>query len=97
MITQIELAILALVYAGAGAAMIRAIFLRREAIAAWRRAIGGEFDRKQHRFATELDLDRAKLPPEAARKLMESRRVLVAAFAALAAALALNFFVLRPR
>jgi hypothetical protein len=92
---QIELIILAFIYAGAGVAMIRAIFLRREAVSAWRNAIGGEFDRRQHRFATELDLDRARLPPEAARKLFESRRVLLAGIGALGIAMLLNAFVLR--
>ena len=97
MTVEIELLILAVIYAAAGVAIIRAVMLRREALKAWREAIHGQFDQHQHRFATELDLDRARLPPEAARKLMESRRVLLAAFSALAVAMALNVFVLRPR
>ncbi|MET0182218.1 MAG: hypothetical protein ABW199_04960 [Caulobacterales bacterium] len=96
-IVEIELVILALVYAGAGAAMIRAVFLRRDAVNEWRKAVGGEFDKRAHRFATELELDRAKLPPRAALKLLQSRRVLVAGIGALAIALFLNFLVLRPR
>lgn len=97
MTLEIELIIMALIYAGAGVAIIRAIFLRREAVQAWRAAIGGDFDRRQHRFATELELDRARLPPEAARKLLESRRALLAGVSALGVALLVNFFVLRPR
>ncbi len=97
MIVEIELLIVALIYAGAGVAMVRAIFLRRAALKAWRAAIGGQFDKRQHRFATELDLDRARLPPEAARKLFESRRVLAAGAGALGVAIILNFFVLRQR
>ncbi len=93
---EIELVILAFVYAGAGAAMIRAILLRRQAIAAWRRAAGGVFDRSAHRFANELEIDRApRLPAEARRKLFESRRVLAIGFGALLLALVLNFVVLR--
>ncbi len=94
---EAELIVLAAIYFAAGLAMIRAILLRREAVAAWRRAVGGEFDPRAHRFATELELDRARLPPEAARKLIESRRVLIAGIGALAVAFALNVFVLRPR
>jgi hypothetical protein len=93
----LELVVLAAIYAGAGVAFIRAFLLRREAVRAWRKAIGGSFDARQHKFATELDLDRARLPPEAARKLAESRRVLLAGAAALSIALLLNFWVLRPR
>ena len=97
MTIEIELIILACVYFGAGVAMVRAILLRQAAVRAWRASIGGQFDRKQHRFATDLDLDRAKLPPEARAKLIESRRVLLAGFGALFAAVVMNFFVLRPR
>jgi hypothetical protein len=93
----VELVILAVIYAAAGVAFVRAFLLRREAVRAWRKAIGGRFDPRQHKFATELDLDRARLPPEAARKLAESRRVMLAGAAALGIALALNFWVLRPR
>jgi hypothetical protein len=96
-VIEAELVLLALIYAGAGAAFVRAVILRREAVAAWRAAVGGEFDARQHKFATELDLDRARLPPMAARKLFESRRVLVAGGVALVIALALNAFVLRQR
>ncbi|MBL8550698.1 MAG: hypothetical protein JNJ73_12010 [Hyphomonadaceae bacterium] len=94
---EAELVILALIYAGAGVAFVRAVILRREAVAAWRQAAGGTFDKRQHKFITDLDLDRARLPPLAARKLIESRRVLVAGSAALMIALLLNFLVLRPR
>ena len=94
---QAELVILAVIYAGAGVAFIRAFLLRRAAVRAWRKAIGGSFDARQHKFATELDLDRARLPPEAASKLAESRRAIVAGAAALGIALLLNVWVLRPR
>lgn len=93
-VVEIELLILALIYAGAGVAMVRAIFLRREAVAAWRRAAGGVFDHKTQHLANELEIDRARLPPEAARKLFESRRVLAAGFGALLLAIVLNFIVL---
>jgi hypothetical protein len=88
------LVILALVYAGAGVAMVRAILLRHEALRAWRQAAGA-FDRVQHKFTAELDLDRARLPPPARAKLMQSRRVLAAGFGALILAILLNVFVLR--
>jgi hypothetical protein len=88
---------LVFIYAGAGVAFVRAVILRREALAAWREAVGGSFDTGQRRFITDLDLDRARLPPGAARKLIESRRVLVAGSLALMIALFLNFLVLRPR
>jgi len=93
-VIEIELIILALVYAGAGVAMVRAILLRHEALRAWRE-IAGPFDRAQHTFTTELDLDRARLPAPARQKLLESRRVLVAGFGALLLAIALNVLVLR--
>jgi hypothetical protein len=96
-LTAAELVILALIYAVAGAAFVRAALLRREAVAAWRAALGGTFDTRQHKFATELEIDRARLPPAAAKKLLESRRVLVAASVALLIALAINFYVMRPR
>ncbi|MGE0830143.1 MAG: hypothetical protein AB7O04_12440 [Hyphomonadaceae bacterium] len=97
LIIEMELVVLAVIYFGAGIAFVRAILLRRAAVREWRKAIGGEFDARAHRFATELELDRARLPPEAARKLLESRRVLVAGSIALFIALVLNFWVLRPR
>jgi hypothetical protein len=77
-VSTIEFAIVGLIFVGASAAMVRAILLRHEAVAAWRRAIGASFDADQHRFATYLDLDRARLPPEARAKLQESQRALFA-------------------
>ncbi|MBI1185923.1 MAG: hypothetical protein GC206_01035 [Alphaproteobacteria bacterium] len=97
LITEIELVIVAIIYAAAGLAFVQAFLLRRAAVRAWRKSIGGAFDKRQHRFATELEIDRARLPPEAQRKLMDSRRVLVAASLALAVALALNLYVMRSR
>ncbi|HWA22850.1 MAG TPA: hypothetical protein VG735_10685 [Caulobacterales bacterium] len=76
--STIEFAIVGLIFVGASAAMVRAVLLRHEAVAAWRRAIGANFDASQHRFATYLDLDRARLPPEAQAKLRESHRALFA-------------------
>lgn len=93
---EIELIILAAIYAGAGVAMVRAILLRREALAAWRRDAGGVFDHRVQRLANELEIDRApKLPPEAKRKLFQSRRVLAVGFGALLLAIVLNVVVLR--
>ncbi|NWG54550.1 MAG: hypothetical protein HXY28_12585 [Hydrogenophilaceae bacterium] len=97
LITEIELVIVAIVYAAAGLAFVQAFLLRRAAVREWRRAIGGRFDKRQHKFATELEIDRARLPPEAQKKLLDSRRVLVAASLVLMAALALNLYVMRPR
>ncbi|MGE0044610.1 MAG: hypothetical protein AB7J28_09080 [Hyphomonadaceae bacterium] len=96
-LVEMELVVLAVIYFGAALAFIRAYLLRREAVRAWRAAVGGNFDRGAHRFANELELDRARLPPEARAKLLESRRVLLAGTAALAIAMLLNFFVLRAR
>ena len=76
--TAIEFAIVGLIFVGASAAMVRAILLRHEAVAAWRRAIGTNFDAGQRRFATYLELDKARLPPEAQAKLRESQRALLA-------------------
>lgn len=97
LLTEIELLIVTLIYAGAGVAFIRSYLLRRAAVRAWRQSIGGPFDKRQHKFATELEIDRARLPPDAAKKLTESRRVLVAGAAALGVALLLNLYVMRPR
>lgn len=95
-VVEIELLILALIYAGAGVAMVRAMFLRREALAAWRRDAGGVFDHRVQRLANELEIDRApRLPLEAKRKLFESRRVMAAGFGALLLAIVLNVLVLR--
>jgi hypothetical protein len=93
-VVEIELVILAFIYAGAGVAMVRAVLLRHAALRAWR-SEAGVFDRGQHRFTTELDLDRARLPATAREKLMASRRVLSAGFGALLLAIVLSFFVLR--
>lgn len=76
--STLEFAIVGLIFVGASAAMVRAILLRYEAVAAWRKAIGASFDAKQRRFATYLDLDRARLPPEAQKKFRESQRALLA-------------------
>jgi hypothetical protein len=77
-VSTIEFAIVGLIFVGASAAMVRAVLLRHEAVAAWRRAIGANFDASQRRFATYLELDRARLPPEAQAKLRESQRALFA-------------------
>jgi hypothetical protein len=97
LITEIELVIVAVVYAAAGLAFIQAWLLREAAVRAWRKAIGGQFDKRQRKFATNLEIDRARLPPEAQKKLIDSRRVLIAGSLVLAAALALNLYVMRPR
>jgi hypothetical protein len=76
--STIEFAIVGLIFIGASAAMVRSILLRYEAVAAWRKAIGANFDASQRRFVTYLDLDRARLPPEARAKLQESQRALFA-------------------
>jgi hypothetical protein len=77
-VIAIEYLIVAMIFIGAAAAMVRAVLLRREAVSAWRAAVGGKFDARQRRFVTDLDLDRARLPPAALRKLTESRRALIA-------------------
>ena len=97
LITEIELVIVAVIYAAAGLAFIQAFLLRRAAVREWRKTIGGAFDKRQHKFATELEIDRARLPPEAQKRLMESRRVLLAGSVVLAIALALNLYVMRTR
>ena len=76
--STLEFAIVGLIFVGASVAMVRAVLLRHEAVAAWRKAIGTSFDASQHRFVTYLDLDRARLPPEAREKLRESQRALLA-------------------
>lgn len=78
MIPTVEFAIVGLIFVGASAAMVQAIVLRHEAVIAWRKALGATFDANQRKFATYLELDRAKLPPEAAAKLRDSRRALLA-------------------
>ncbi len=50
--STIEFAIVGLIFIGASAAMVRSILLRHEAVAAWRKAIGANFDTSQRRFAT---------------------------------------------
>ncbi len=74
----IEFAIVAAIFIGASVAMVRAILLRHEAVIAWRKALGKNYDASQRRFATYLELDRARLPPEASAKLKDSRRALLA-------------------
>ena len=59
-------------------AMVQAIVLRHQAVVAWREALGATFDANQRKFATYLELDRARLPREAAAKLKDSRRALLA-------------------
>ena len=73
----LEFVIVGLMFIGASAAMVRAILLRYEAVTAWRKSLGGVFDAKQRKFATYLDLDRARLPPEARKKLMQSQQALL--------------------
>lgn len=62
-----------------GIEMVRAVFLRRAAVSAWRESNGGAFDTHQRRFVTDLDLDRAKLPPASVALLHRSRRMIVIA------------------
>lgn len=78
MIVTIEFAIVGLIFIGAAVAMVQAIVLRHQAVIAWREALGATFDASQRKFATYLELDRAKLPPAAAAKLKDSRRALLA-------------------
>ncbi|MGE3302570.1 MAG: hypothetical protein AB7M12_05600 [Hyphomonadaceae bacterium] len=73
----LEFLLVALIFTGAAAAMLRAIWLRREAVSFWRASAGGKFDAGQCRFVTDLDLDRARLPANARAKLAESRKALV--------------------
>jgi hypothetical protein len=77
-VITIEFAIVGVIFIGASIAMVRAILLRYEAVAAWRKAIGANYDSAQRKFATYLELDRARLPPEALAKLKDSRRALLA-------------------
>ena len=63
-----------LIYAGLGALAVKSAYERREAARLWREAVGGGYDFAQKRFAVELELDRARLPPKAARMLHLSRR-----------------------
>jgi hypothetical protein len=82
------------VYVGLGAGFVRAVFQRREAVMIWRAAVGGAFDGHQGRFATELDLDRATLPPRAQLLLRESRRVVFGCSLVLLALLALQLWMM---
>jgi hypothetical protein len=77
-VIPLEFAIVGLIFVGASAAMVWAIVLRHEAVQEWRKSIGGTFDGRQRKFATYLDLDRARLPPAALKKLAESQRALLA-------------------
>jgi hypothetical protein len=77
-VIAIEFAIVGVIFAGASAAMVRSVLLRHEAVAAWRKALGRNYDAAQRKFATYLELDRARLPPEALSKLRDSRRALLA-------------------
>jgi hypothetical protein len=77
-IVTLEFAIVGLIFIGASVAMVQAIILRHQAVTAWRQALGATFDAKQRKVASYLELDRAKLPPEAAAKLKDSRRALLA-------------------
>lgn len=61
------------IYSGVGVLMLKAALDRRRAVARWRAAVGGDFDKTQRCFVTELELDRRRLPPEAERLLRLSR------------------------
>jgi hypothetical protein len=63
-----------LIYTGLGLLLVKSALERRAAAQLWREANGGPFDFKQKKFTTELELDRAKLPPAAARELQHARR-----------------------
>lgn len=95
LLTDIELLIVAVIYAAGGVAFIMSFLLRRAAVREWRKAIGGEFDKRQHKFATELEIDRARLPPAAQKKLTDSRRALLAGSIVLGIALLINIYVMR--
>lgn len=86
--------ILFALFAGLGVEMVRAILQRRKAIALWRDAVGGGFDAREHRFVTDLDLDRANLPPDARAMLQRSRRSLMVCLIAMAVLLAVQMIVL---
>lgn len=81
-------------FTGVGVEMVRAIFQRRRAIALWRSSVGGGYDARQHRFVTDLDLDRADLPPDARALLLRSRRSLLACLIAMAVLMAVQVFVM---
>jgi hypothetical protein len=81
-------------YVGLGLELLRATFKRRAALAAWRAAAGGAFDRGQHRFVTNLDLDGARLPEPARRLLKESRQSMAICGVILIALLALQLLLM---
>jgi hypothetical protein len=70
----LRLALLGVTYAGLGILFVKSHLERRAAVHLWRQALGGSYDHKQRRFATELELDRAKLPKSAAHQLRLSRQ-----------------------
>ncbi|MFZ4120911.1 MAG: hypothetical protein ACOYKM_04535 [Caulobacterales bacterium] len=61
------------IFGGVGVLMVKAALERRAAVSRWRAAVGGDYDKAQRCFVTELELDRRRLPPEAARLLRTSR------------------------
>jgi hypothetical protein len=69
-----RLVLLWAIYAGLGALAVKAALERKAATRLWREAVGGPYDFAQKRFVVELELDRATLPPKAARMLRLSRR-----------------------
>jgi hypothetical protein len=81
-------------YVGLGIEMLRALFKRRDALSAWRAAVGGDFDKGQRRFVTSLDLDHARLPKDAVRLLQQSRRTLALCSVVLVALLALQLLIM---
>lgn len=82
------------IYTGLGVLFVKAALERRAAAQLWREANGGPFDFKQRKFTTELELDRAKLPPAAQRELQHARRDLGFALMLLPVALAIQTLTL---
>jgi hypothetical protein len=81
-------------YLGLGIVMVQATFKRRAAIQAWRESAKGEFDPVQRRFVTDIDLDRAALPPQARKLLLESRRDIAIATGAVLVLLCVQLFLM---
>ncbi len=86
--------LLGLIYGGLGVLFVKSALERRAAVQLWREANGGPFDFKQRKFTTELELDRAQLPPAAAQMLRHARRDMGFALALLPVALTIQTLTL---